>query len=186
MRHAAGESADALQFLGLHITLLRFVQRILGLACPVSFAREPQGLPAGEHEQQCEDQRDRDQSDLPPPGIEERLNRCQILAGHVAPLLENPREFAFISQHSDLLANGIGYSVEFECGADAETRADLRNRDPTQLVAAATNLLQECRDGSDPVHKSRVGVTAANVLDYILDLGSRQRYSGGQRLAQIN
>jgi hypothetical protein len=90
-------------------------------------------------------------------------------------LLENPSEFALFSQHSDLLANGIGYSVEFECRADAEFRADLRDRDPTQLVAAATNLLQESRDGGEPVHKGRVGVAAANVLDYIFDFGSRQR-----------
>src|SRR6476620_3625227 len=121
---------------------------MLRLARPVSFAREPQGLPAGECEQKCEDQRDRDQSGLPPPGIEERLYRCQILAGHVAPLLENPSEFALIRQYSDLLANGIGHSVEFECGADAEIGTDLRDRDPAQLVAAATSLLQECRDGS--------------------------------------
>src|SRR6266481_646339 len=75
--------------------LLRFAQRNLSLARPVFFAREPQGLPAGEHEHQCEDQRDADQADLSTPGIEKRLYRCHILAGHVAPLLENPGEFAF-------------------------------------------------------------------------------------------
>jgi SpoIID/LytB domain protein len=65
----------------------------------------------------AEDQRDADQADLSTPGIEERLYRCHILAGHVAPLLENPGEFALFRQHSDLLANGIGYSawlIEFD------------------------------------------------------------------------
>src|SRR5882724_1700748 len=75
VRHAAGESADALHLLGLNKALLRFAQRNLSLARPVSFAREPQGLPAGEHEHQCEDQRDADQADLSTPGIEERLYR---------------------------------------------------------------------------------------------------------------
>jgi hypothetical protein len=140
VRHAAGESADALHFLGLHKALLRFAQRNLSLARPVSFAREPQGLPAGEHEHQCEDQRDADQADLSTPGIEERLYRCHILAGHVAPLLENPGEFALFRQHSDLLANGIGYSAELECRANAEIRADLWDGDPTQLVAPAAGL----------------------------------------------
>src|SRR5215813_6832096 len=122
------------------MTLARFAQRALDLARPASFAREPRGLPTGEHEQQCEDQRDADQAGLSTPGIEERLYRCHILAGHVAPLLENPGEFALFRQYPDLMANGIGFSAELECGANAEIRADLRDRDPTQLVAPAAGL----------------------------------------------
>ncbi len=34
-------------------------------------------------------------------------------------------------EHCLLVRDDAPYSLEFECGSDAETRADLRNRDPT-------------------------------------------------------
>ena len=65
MRHAAGESADALQFLGLHVTVLRCVCSASSVWRVRFLSRVSRRVwPAGEHEQQCEDQRDRNQADL--------------------------------------------------------------------------------------------------------------------------